>query len=52
MQALFKRDKNISQNSDTKFCCRSHDGLRKDHRKSSNRRFRHTGKIDARLYQE
>ena len=45
MQAHYKRDKNIFQGSDSKFCCAGHDGLRKDHKKSSNRRFRQTGKV-------
>ena len=43
MQAIFKRDSNISHGS-TKFCCPAHDGLRKTHKRAANRRFRHNGK--------
>ena len=43
MQALYKRDKGIA-NGSSKFCCPSHDGLRKDHKKAANRRFRHSAK--------
>ena len=48
MQAIYKRDRSIFQGSDTKFCCPSHDGLRKDHKKAANRRFRHTNKTISR----
>ena len=48
MQAHYKRDNNIFQGSDSKFCCPGHDGLRKDHKKASNRRFRQNGKFISR----
>ena len=48
MQALYKRDKSIFHGSDSKFCCPGHDGLRKDHKKASNRRLRQTNKTISR----